>query len=85
MLEALNGWISDRGGYIQALAQAQAVLIAQEEFNLAGTPAISAQGLSSGSMGMGGSPSGAAMSSSPAKSGAASAKGGEGGPAMKSM
>ncbi|MDP2876725.1 MAG: TolC family protein [Holophaga sp.] len=85
VLEALNGWISDRGGYIQALAQAQAVLIAQEEFNLAGTPAISAQGLSSGSMGMGGSPSGAAMSSSPAKSGAASAKAGEGGPAMKSM
>jgi cobalt-zinc-cadmium efflux system outer membrane protein len=82
VLEALNGWISDRGGFIQALAQAQAIQIAQEEFNLAGTPAISAQGLSSGSMGMGGSPG---SSSSPTKSGATSATGGEGGPAMKSM
>ncbi len=84
VLEALNGWISDRGGFLQALAQARAVEIAQEEFNLAGTPPITAQGLSSASMGMGGSPSAAAMSS-PAKSGTASAKPGEGGPAMKSM
>jgi outer membrane protein TolC len=79
VLEALNGWIADRGGYLQALAQALAVEIAQEEFSLAGTPAISAQALSAGSMGMGGSPSNAAM---PAKSGTASAKAGEGGPAM---
>lgn len=84
-LEALNGWISDRGGFLQSLAQAQAVQIAQEEFNLSGTPAITAQGLSSGAMGLGGSPGGSGMPSSPAKSGAASAKGGEGGPAMKSM
>ncbi|WP_243317139.1 TolC family protein [Geothrix paludis] len=83
-LEALNGWISDRGGFLQTLAQAQALQIAQEEFNLAGTPAITAQSLSSGSMGMGGSPGGSAMPSSPAKSGTTSAKG-EGGPAMKSM
>lgn len=84
-LEALNGWISDRGGFLQALAQAQSIQIAQEEFNLSGTPGITAQGLSSGAMGTGGSPSGSAMSSSPAKSGAASAKGGEGGSATKSM
>jgi len=85
VLEALNGWTSDRGGYLQSLAQAQAIQIAQEEFNLAGTPPISATGLNAGSMGMGGSPSGSAMPTSPAKSGSTSAKGGEGGPAMKSM
>jgi outer membrane protein TolC len=79
VLEALNGWIADRGGYLQAQAQVLAVEIAQEEFNLAGTPTISAQGLNAGSMGMGGSPSNAAM---PAKSGTASAKAGESGPAM---
>lgn len=85
VLEALNGWIADRGGYLQALAQAQAIQVAQEEFNLGGTPPISAQGLSAGSMGMGGSPSGSGMPASSAKSGAASPKGGERGPAMKSM
>ena len=82
VLEALNGWIADRGGYLQALAQAQAIQIAQEEFNLAGTPPISAQGLNAGSMGMGGSPSGSGMPSSAAKSGATSSKSGESGPAM---
>lgn len=85
VLEALNGWIADRGGYLQALAQAQAIQIAQEEFNLAGTPPISAQGLNAGSMGMGGSPSGSGMPSSTAKSGMTSSKSGESGPAMKSM
>ena len=85
VLEALNGWTSDRGGFLQALAQAQAIQIAQEEFNLAGTPGITAQGLSSGSMGTGGSPGGSAMPSSPAKSGAASATSGDGGSATKSM
>jgi outer membrane protein TolC len=85
VLEALNGWISDRGGFLQALAQAQSIQIAQEEFNLSGTPGITAQGLSSGAMGSGGSPSGSAMSSSPSKSGAASASGGEGSSTAKSM
>lgn len=85
VLEALNGWISDRSGFLQTLAQAQAVQIAQEEFNLAGTPGISAQGLNSGSMGAGGSSSGSAMPSSSTKSGAASVSGGEGSSSMKSM
>ncbi len=85
VLEALNGWISDRGGFLQTLAQAQSIQIAQEEFNLSGTPGITAQGLSSGAMGAGGSPSGPAMPSSSSKSGAASASGGEGGSAAKSM
>ena len=85
VLEALNGWIADRGGFLQALAQAQSIQIAQEEFNLGGTPPISAQGLSASSMGMGGSPSGSGMPGASTKSGVASPKGGESGPAMKSM
>lgn len=85
VLEALNGWIADEGGFLQTIAQALAAQIAQEEFNLSGTPAISAQGLSAGSMGMGGSPSGSAMPSSAAKPGSARATSGEGSPAMKSM
>jgi len=84
VLEALNGWIADRGGYLQAVAQALSLQIAQEEFNLTGTPTISAQGLNSASMGMGGSPSGAGASSS-AKAGASSASGGDAGTGMKSM
>ena len=82
VLDALNGWVADRGGFLQAIAQAQAIQIAQEEFNLSGTPAISAQGLSSGAMSMGGSPSGSSPSSSSRKPGAAPS---EGGSAMKSM
>ena len=84
VLEALNGWISDRGGYLQAVTQAEAARIAQEEFNLAGTPTISAQNLGAGSMGMK-NPSPSSMSSFPAQTGAASAKAGEGAPAMTSM
>jgi len=74
VLEALNGWISDRGGYIQALAQTQAIQIAQEEFNLSSTPGISAQGLGSGSMG--GSSGSSAKFASPAKSASSSDGGG---------
>ncbi len=84
VLEALNGWISDRGGFLQTLAQAQSIQIAQEEFNLSGTPGITAQGLSSGAMGTGASSSSSAMSS-PSKSGAASASVGEGNSTAKSM
>lgn len=83
VLESLNGWIADRGGYLQALAQARAIQIAQEEFNLAGTPAVSAPGLSSGAMGMGGSPGGAPRPA--AKSGASAPQGGDGASSMKSM
>ena len=83
VLDALNGWIADRGGYLQALAQALAVQVAQEEFNLAGTPAITAPGLTAAAIGMGASPS--AGGAAAPKSGSASAKPGEGGSAMKSM
>lgn len=82
VLEALNGWVADRGGYLQAIAQAEAVQIAQEEFNLSATPPISTLALGSSGMGMGGSPTSAP---SPSKSGAAASKGDSGAPAMKSM
>lgn len=85
VLETLNGWVADRGGLLQAVAQAKAIDIAQEEFNLAGTPPISAQGLGSSAMGMGGSPAGSGASRpSPAKSGGSSGQGESNG-AMKSM
>jgi outer membrane protein TolC len=87
VLEALNGWLADRSGYLQALASAHAVHIAQEEFNLAGTPPIAVPGLSSGTMGMGGSPGGAAMPSTTARPSSAggAAPAAQGGSPMKSM
>lgn len=84
VLEALNGWVADRGGLLQSVAQAKAIEIAQVEMNLGGTPPIQAQGLTAGAMGMGGSPSGSAMPTSAAPSKAASPAG-DGGSPMKSM
>ena len=85
VLETLNGWIADQGGLLQAVAQAKAIEIAQEEFNLGGTPSISAQGLGSSAMGMGGSPAGSGPSRpSPSKSGGSPGQGESSG-AMKSM
>ncbi len=85
VLESLNGWVADRGGLLQAVAQAKAIEIAQEEFNLSGTPPISAPGLGSPAIGMGGSPSGSgAAKSSLSKSGGSPSKGESTG-AMKSM
>ena len=76
VLETLNGWVADRGGLLQALAQAEAIRIAQEEYNLSGTPSISSSGLSAGSLAMGGTPGGSAMATSPSsKSGAAPVQG----------
>lgn len=82
VLEALNGWVADKSGYLQTLAQAQAVMIAQDEFNLVGTPPIAATGLNAWAMGMGGNPGASLMSASPEKSGTASSKSG---PAMNAM
>ena len=79
VLETLNGWVADRGGLLQALAQAEAIRIAQEEYNLSGTPSISSSGLSAGSLAMGGTPGGSAMATSPSsKSGAAPVQGDSG-------
>ncbi len=74
VLETLNGWVSDRAGLLQAVAQAEAIQIAAEEINLTGTPAISAPGLAAGFLGMGGAPGGTAMGA-PSKSGATAVKG----------
>lgn len=85
VLEALNGWVADRGGLLQALAQAKALEIAQEELNLGGTPPISAQGLSASAMGMGGAPQNSGgIRPSPSPSGGSSPRGESNG-AMKSM
>lgn len=76
VLEALTAWAADRGAYLQTHAQAQALAIAQEEFNLAGTPPIAASGLRAASMAMGGSPGGMPTASRPS---ATSAQGEAGG------
>ena len=77
-LEALNGWIADQSGLLQTQAQAQAIVIAQEELTLGPTLPIGATGLSAGSMGSGagGSAKSAAGNSS---SGAAAGAGSESG------
>lgn len=85
VLETLNGWVADRGGLLQAVAQAKAIEIAQEEFNLGGTPPISAQGLGSAAMGMGGSPSGSGAARPSTSKPAASGSQGDSAGAMKSM
>jgi outer membrane protein, heavy metal efflux system len=72
VLEALNGWISDQSGLIQAQAQAQATRIAQMELTLGPTPGIGASALPGGG-GMGASAGG----SSPAKASAGKAAGAE--------
>lgn len=51
VLEALNGWVSDQSGLIQAQAQAQAIRIALLELNLGPTPGISAPALAGKVMG----------------------------------
>ena len=63
VLEALNGWVADRSGYLSVLAQARAEDIALREFNLGPTPGIASASLGSPSLGMsGGGPSAAASS-----------------------
>ena len=77
-LEALNAWIADQSGMLQAQAQAQAIVIAQEEWTLGPTPAIGATGLSAASMGAsGGGAATPSMGSS--KSGATPASASESG------
>jgi len=85
VLETLNGWVADRSGMLQSIAQAKALQIAQEEVNLSGTPSISAQGLGAPAMGMGGSPSSGGTPSSASTSRPAATAGGSGSSPMKSM
>jgi outer membrane protein TolC len=73
VLEALNGWIADQSGLLQAQAQAQAIAIAQEELTLGPTLPIGATGLTASPMGSGGSISTASSS----KAGAAASASGD--------
>lgn len=74
VLEALAGYVADRGSFLAAIADAQRVAIAQREVSLEPTPATSV-GLSGGAMPGGGAarsmPSGAGVTTQP--SGGASA------------
>ena len=69
VLEALNGWVSDRSSYLSVLAQAQAQEIALRAYDLGPTPAISAPSLGSPSLAMG---AGAGTASSASASSSAS-------------
>jgi hypothetical protein len=75
--------MADRSGYLQALAQAHALAIAQEEFNLQGTPGIAAPTLGAGAMGMTAGP--AMATASPARTSAPAAGGAGASPAMSGM
>jgi len=82
VLEALNGWIADQSGLLQAQASAQAIRIAQGELGLGATPAIGATTLGSTAMG---SPGGSAASAAGAgKAGSAAGSEGESS-SMKTM
>ncbi|MBI1754037.1 MAG: TolC family protein [Acidobacteria bacterium] len=81
-LEALNGWVGDRGAYLQTLAQLQAQHIALREATLGATPSVSGGSLGSASMGSGAS---AAPPKSAKTPGAASGGAQDAGPAMTKM
>ena len=79
-LEALNGWVGDRGGYLQTLAQLQAQRIALREASLAPTVPITGGAMGSASIAAGSSP--AVRAGASAAGG--SAKGQDAGPAPMS-
>jgi len=70
VLEALNGWIADQSGLLQAQARAQAIRIAQMELSLAPAPPIGATSLGGTVMGGGGSAPAAAKAAAGSKAGA---------------
>ena len=72
VLEALNGWIADQSGLLQAKAQAQAIQIAQNELNLGATPGIGAPALSGSAMGSAAAAPAAAQAAAGADSGSGS-------------
>ena len=79
-LEALNGWVGDRGGYLQTLAQLQAQGIALGEASLAPTVPITGGAMGAASIAAGSSP--AVRAGASAAGG--SAKGQDAGPAPMS-
>jgi cobalt-zinc-cadmium efflux system outer membrane protein len=81
VLEALNGWIADRSGFLQAQAQALSISIAQEELSLAPTLPIRSQALGAPASGMGGAAG--SVASKPSSSRPTSSAAGSG--SMKSM
>ncbi|BDU74065.1 TolC family protein [Mesoterricola silvestris] len=80
VLEALNGWIADQSGLLQAQARAQAIAIAQRELNLGSVPPIGSTSLGGTALGGGGG----APASAGARKGAAAGSESESS-SMKSM
>ena len=82
VLETLNGWIADQSGLLQTQAQAQSIVIAQEELTLGPVTPIGVTGLSASPMG-----SGASVSSAGSRKSGASAptSSDNSSPAMTSM
>ncbi len=74
VIDVMRGFIADEGGYLDALAQAQRVAIAQRELSLEPTPAIGG-GSSGGGMGGSSAPASSGMSprARPSSGGAESA------------
>lgn len=60
VLQAINTWIIDQSGYLQAIGQAQAIQIAQEEFNINAIPPV----LNMQTTWMGGNPASSSVSAS---------------------
>ena len=73
VLDALNGWIADQSGLLQAQAQAQAIAIAQEELSLGPVVPIGATGLSAAAPGSTASSSAMTSAKAPAAPGASGA------------
>ena len=78
VLEALNGWIADRSGYLQTQAQLQANRIASAELNLGPTPGI-------GTVALGSSVTGAGAAAPRAEAKASGQAPGNDSPSMSSM
>ncbi len=68
VLEALNGWVSDRSSYLSVLAQAQAQQIALRSYDLGPAPAITAASLGSPSLALGAGATSSASTPSSASS-----------------
>ncbi|WLT30510.1 TolC family protein [Geothrix sp. PMB-07] len=81
-LDALNGWVSDQGAFLQTLAQLQAQHIALREAALGATASVAGGSLGSAAMGSGAS---AAPTTSARTPGAAAGGAQDAGPAMTKM
>jgi len=82
VLEALQGWIADRSGLLQAQAQAHTLQIALEEMSLGPTPSLGSAALSAAAMGSSSTIPSASATRATSKS---DTGGSDGAPAMGSM